>query len=145
MTFVRELRRPDIQLRYEDFDTDEDVPELTEDPIERDREGRVAAAFMSYLSREMEHHCRRDDFEALIVCAESQLLGMFIERLGPGCRRHLVGTVNLDLYNVNETDLISYVRDVLIRTGRRPGGRPGYDHLTHTPAEFENLKRAGQK
>ncbi len=108
--FLRELPRPKVQLRHEDFDRDEDVPELTEDPKDRDAEIKVAEQFSEELSKFLEHASRQHQFDRLVLCAEKQLLGILKSKLGNSTRGKMLGTIEEDLYEVNETDLADYVK-----------------------------------
>jgi len=108
--FLRELPRPKIRLRHEDFDTDEDIPELTEDPKDHDAEVKVAEQFSTELSHFLEQACQHNQFDKLILCAEKQLLEILKGKLGDRARARLIGTVAEDLYEVNETDLADYIK-----------------------------------
>lgn len=108
--FLRELPRPRVQLRNEDFETDDDIPELTVSAESLAEETRVARQFMGELSLFLEGQCRRSSFDSIVVCAEKQLLGILLGELGSCTRAKVIGTVEEDLYEVNETDLAGYLR-----------------------------------
>lgn len=108
--FLRELPRPKVRLRHEDFDTDEDVPELTEDPKDHDAEVKVAEQFSEELRQFLEHAYRQNQFDRLIICSEKQLLAILKNKLGTALRGKLIGTIEEDLYEVNETDLAGYIK-----------------------------------
>jgi protein required for attachment to host cells len=109
--FLRELPRPKTQLRHEDFDTDADIPELTEDPKDHDAEVKVAEQFGTELSRFLENACAQNHFDKLIICAEGQLLTILKAKLGGSTQKRVIGTIEEDLYEVNETDLAGYIKD----------------------------------
>ncbi|MFL5815395.1 MAG: host attachment protein [Bdellovibrionia bacterium] len=108
--FLRELPRPKVRLRHEDFDTDDDIPELTVDPKDHDAEVKVAEQYSEQLSHFLEHACEQNQFDRLVLCAEAQLLGILKNKLGSKCRARVIGTIQEDLYEVNETDLADYVK-----------------------------------
>lgn len=108
--FLRELPRPKIQLRHEDFDTDEDVPELTEDPKDHDAEVKLAEQYSEQLCQFLEHAYQQHQFDKLILCAEKQLMAILKGKLGSSIRSKVLGTVEEDLYEVNETDLLDYIK-----------------------------------
>jgi protein required for attachment to host cells len=110
--FLRELPRPKIRLRHEDFDQDEDIPELTEDPKAHDAEVKVAEQFSEQLCQFLEHSLEQHQFDQLVICAEKQLLGILKSKLGPSTKARLIGVVQEDLYEVNETDLATYIRSL---------------------------------
>ena len=109
--FLRELPRPKVQLRHEDFDTDEDIPELTEDPRDHEAEVKVAEQYSTQLRDFLEKANSQNSFDRLIICAEKQFLSILVEKLRDGAKAKLIGTVEEDLYEVNETDLFGYVKD----------------------------------
>lgn len=108
--FLREFH-PQEQLRHEDFDGDDELSELNLDP-ERDDEERVASAFSRQLARWLELHAARGNFTSLVICAEAHFLDILESRLGQKAKDLLLGTVREDLYEVNETDLTGYVKDL---------------------------------
>lgn len=111
--FLREFPRPRIRTRLEDFHDDDEAEEISQPVEDPALERRVAEGFMGYLSEELEKAARKSEFEGLILCAEIHLLTIFQKKLGDQARSRLLGSVALDLYEVNETDLIAYVRDIL--------------------------------
>jgi protein required for attachment to host cells len=113
VVFLRELTRPRRQLREEDFPSDEDVPEATRDPSLYRAEIEVAEEFTRHVSRFLDESLRDGQFERIILCAEPQLLGMLRRSLSIEVEERVLGTVGIDLYSVNETDLASYVKDFL--------------------------------
>lgn len=108
--FLRELPRPKIQLRHEDFDRDEDVPELTEDPKDHDAEVKVAEQYSEQLCQYLEHAYQLHQFDKFILCAEKQLLAILKGKLGAAVRGKMIGAIEEDLYEVNETDLADYIK-----------------------------------
>ena len=111
--FLREFPRPRIRTRLEDFHDDDDADEISQPVEDPELERHVAEGFMSFLSEELEKAAELGEFNSLIVCAEIHLLTILQRKLGDRVRSLLTGTVALDLYEVNETDLISYVKDIL--------------------------------
>ncbi len=88
------------------------------DPPEDPRiEFEVAEQYMRYISGHLEQHCERRDYDALILCAEGSLMKILDGCLEGCARKRVIGRVDLDLYEVNESDLISYVKDILERAG----------------------------
>lgn len=108
--FVREFPRPKTFLRHEDFDTDEDIPELMENPDDRVAEERVAHRFMGDLACFIEGQCERNSFDQIVLCAEGQLLSILDQKLGPCTLPKVTRRIEEDLYEVNETDLVNYIR-----------------------------------
>jgi hypothetical protein len=49
----------------------------------------------------------------LIIAAEERMLEAFVSSLGAETRKKVIGTVPLDLFEANETDLIHYVDDFI--------------------------------
>lgn len=111
--YVQELPRPTRLIRSSDFLGDEDVPEVTEEPRDLAEKTQVAESYSQELSHFLTQALQRQNFEGLIVCAESHLLEILEKKLDSPVRSKLLGTVDLDLYNVNESDLINYVRDII--------------------------------
>jgi protein required for attachment to host cells len=111
VTFLKELRRPKRQLRDEDFPTDDSMPEATQDPAVYKDELEVAEELARTVSQHLDEAFRAKRFDSLILCAESQLLAILKRSLSIDVEERLLGTVELDLYNVNESDLINYVKD----------------------------------
>lgn len=50
---------------------------------------------------------------ALILCAESPALQALREEISLEALRHLVGAVEVNLFDVNESDLVAYVKHFL--------------------------------
>lgn len=115
VSFVRDLPRPRQLLRTADFDQDEDIPEITSDPNRYQRELAVAHRYSEQVARELESEQLNQSFALWIACAEPQLLQIFTAKLKPELRSALLGTVPLDLYDVNESDLLNYIEDILRR------------------------------
>ena len=109
--FLREYPRPQTHLRKEDFDEDEDIPELTETPEDHQSLEKVARTYCEQLSHALEHAADHHSYDSLILCAEKHFLEILKKKLGPHTRSRLVGTIEEDLYEVNETDLANYIQD----------------------------------
>src|SRR5581483_4427063 len=90
--FLREFR-PKTQIRHEDFDGDEDLPELDLDPKSREEEERVARSFSHELGHWLEEQARHKAFNSLILCAEEHFLKILENQLGGHCRKALIGKV----------------------------------------------------
>lgn len=118
--FLRELPRPKVQLRHEDFDTDVDIPELTADRRDHAAEVKVAQEFAKDLSKFLESACQQNSFDGLILCAESQLMTILKHKLGTGANSRIIGAVEEDLYEVNESDLAGYIKPF---KNKRPAGK----------------------
>ena len=119
LKFIREFPRPKTQTKLEDLPTEDEAPEITPPPESPAKELRVARTFMHLISNELEKACIQGRFDSLILCAESQLLEILNHQLGPQSRKRLIGSVDIDLYEANETDLVSYVRDILAKKQKR--------------------------
>jgi protein required for attachment to host cells len=99
---------------FEDFPTDDEVPEITEDPKEHAKEVNIADRFSLLINRQLEHYAKQNLFDRLILCAEPQYLEILKSHLDPQLQKKVIGIVELDLYEANESDLINYVKDILI-------------------------------
>ena len=109
---MREFPRPTPLPRDADF------PEEFDADVDRKHtdiklQEVIAKSFSKFLVREMTASLDRKEFDQFIVCAESHFLEIFLSYLGPHLKGRLLGSASLDLYNVNESDLMSYVRDIL--------------------------------
>jgi protein required for attachment to host cells len=126
IAFMREFPRPKVQTRLEDFHDDDDADEISSPVEDPELERRVADDFMTYVARELEKSAREDLYSELILCAEIHLLKILQGKLGIETSRRVIGAVPQDLYEVNESDLIPYVRDLLTPQsgkGRKRGRR----------------------
>ena len=110
--FAREFPRPKIQTKLEDFPSDEEMAEIISPPEDPVVERLVANKYMKFLSRELEKACEKNLFESLILCAAPRPLSILVENLGTATKRRLRGTVDQDLYEANESDLMYYVTDI---------------------------------
>ncbi|MCM2323913.1 MAG: host attachment protein [Oligoflexia bacterium] len=110
--FLRELRRPDVQLREAHFDNDEDLPEVLADSARDQLERRSAESYSAFLARELDAARKDHQFDGLVICAEPRLLDILRKKLTPKVVARVVGTIEQDLYNVNESDLVAYLRDI---------------------------------
>ncbi|MCM2277669.1 MAG: host attachment protein [Oligoflexia bacterium] len=115
VSFVRELRRPSIQLRDADFAGDEDLPEVLTDSAQEKLEREIAESYSGQIAQELDEALARGEFEALILCAESRLLGILRDSLSPSVHGRVSGMIDQDLYNINESDLVNYLRDLETR------------------------------
>ena len=118
--FVREFARPTLQTKREDFQSNDEVDEILEPIEDPEFERQVANTYLEQVSEELERSVDRYD-GGLVLCAEQHLLDIFLGKLGPAARQKLLGTVALDLYEANESDLLSYVGEVISRAERSRG------------------------
>jgi hypothetical protein len=109
--FLRELERPGIRTALEDFPEPGD--DLAAVPEDLRAERLAAMRFMRYVSIELERECGATRFDHIIVCAEPELMRILREDLLPCTKAKLCGEVGLDLYEVNESDLMNYVKDFI--------------------------------
>lgn len=112
LAFVKEFKRPDKQLREMDFDSDADLPEVLTDQRRLAVEKEVAQSYSRFLAQELDRELHQKRFDSLILCAEPQLLQIFVTGLPKTLRKRVKGTVEIDLYNVNESDLSNYLQDL---------------------------------
>ncbi|OFZ19396.1 MAG: hypothetical protein A2X94_13730 [Bdellovibrionales bacterium GWB1_55_8] len=121
--FLKEFARPKVKTKLEDFRDDDDAADISEPVEDPALELQVAQSFMKYLARELDEAKRTGRYDALILCAEKHLLQIFQEQLQQkAAGKAVIGTIPLDLYEVNETDLTPYVKDILQPVGTREYG-----------------------
>lgn len=79
------------------------------------KESRGDETILGSVADELDLVRSRGNYRFLVLCAEEPLLsrlrGMFSEQV----RDCVIGTVDQDLYQVNESDLVNYVRDFIVR------------------------------
>ncbi|OFZ85678.1 MAG: hypothetical protein A2603_16800 [Bdellovibrionales bacterium RIFOXYD1_FULL_55_31] len=111
--FARELPRPTTRTEFEDFRDDDDLADLASPREWPEVEIKAASEYVSRLAVQLETECESGTFSSLIICAEQHLLTIFLNHLGECTRKRLTGTVPLDLYEANESDLLPYVREIV--------------------------------
>jgi hypothetical protein len=75
--------------------------------------GNVAAQgeFAKYVAEELDLAVGQGEAEKILLAAEPEFLTRIVADLGGAALSALQGVVEQDLYQVNESDLASYVRD----------------------------------
>lgn len=74
--------------------------------------------FEPTLCREIERACKAGEFEHLILCAEHELMVPIRSHLTEETRDRIIGAVEQDLYDDNETDIVPYVANFIIDAHR---------------------------
>lgn len=125
LRFVKDLPPPPKRTKLENFHDDDETDEI-ETPIEDpELEKRVAREYMSSVCSQLESAGTRGGYDSLVLCAEEHLLAIMRHCLGDFAKSHLIGTVPQDLYEVNESDLLPYVQDILnTRPARKRNRQP---------------------
>lgn len=101
--------RPDGGRLFQTNDARDGVRFLWQIPCEREEN------CLSTLASRMNEAYHQDIFDYLILCGEEPYLSEIQDELEPEVCDRVIGTVEQDLYWVNESDLIEYVQDYLIR------------------------------
>ncbi len=71
-------------------------------------------SFISEVAREMDLLVTREESEdGLILCADPEMLEALRSGLSNAVHHRILGTVDMDLYSVNESDLMTYVKDIV--------------------------------
>ncbi|OFZ84291.1 MAG: hypothetical protein A3K03_02345 [Bdellovibrionales bacterium RIFOXYD1_FULL_44_7] len=91
-----------------------EIPKPIESP---QKEWQVANSFSKYVAGEMEKGCRNGSFDSVIFCAEPVLLDILFRSIGICTNSAIIGKVPLDLYEVNESDLVNYIKDIIGQAG----------------------------
>ena len=113
--FARELPRPATRTQFEDFRDEDDLADVDSPREWPEVETKAASEYVARLAGQLERDCENGTFSSLVICAEQHLLTIFQNHLGACARKCLTGTVPLDLYEANESDLLPYVREIVGR------------------------------
>lgn len=80
---------------------------------------RMADDFARHLSQELTKAQSDGHFDSLIACADPQFLGKLRESFTTPLKSCLIGTIDKNIYFVDERGVMSYVKDLAIEAARK--------------------------
>lgn len=115
VNFLRELPRPRVQVRDEHFPDPDDELDVPRPPERLGLEYAVAQDYARQLARYLAVAAQKHRFENVVLAAESQLLRILRDALPSDLRERVLNVIEQDLYDVNTTDLLPYMTELIRR------------------------------